>query len=367
MAIDFDKPPQQVIDQLVKLLEAAAARLRDQILSPPGRTANAQAWNQATAASRLAQINDELTRLKRGVAGWTSKAIESAFEQGVRTADKQAKDAGVRTDGSALRGSFTVIDRDAAELLARNIVGDVGAAIDGMAGNAGKLLRGMAATGITSQEVDEILAGRTILEGRSDVAIRELRTLIKKVHGETVTVKDKNGDDMTFKAGYYAEMVARTKTREAICKARHARLEDRGIDLVVVTGRQSKNFCSAYLGKVFSIGGSHPKYPPLSSLPGGGPPFHPNCSKSTTAFIEDLASKAALSAAEPDEALGQMLSSKDTSKLQRIFKDQGGAGAATERDQTLAEDIRARARAAGYEPPPLGTGRFNRPGRGGDA
>jgi len=42
---------------------------------------------------------------------------------------------------------------------------------------------------------------------------------------------------------------------------------------------------------VFYIGpGQHPRYPHFDSLPSGGPPFHPNCSKSVRAFVEDLAS-----------------------------------------------------------------------------
>jgi hypothetical protein len=140
---------------------------------------------------------------------------------------------------------------------------------------------------------------------------------------------------MTFDVGYYARMVATTKTREATTKARHARLAQQGIDLVVVQGRVSVNFCTAYLNKVFSISGKHPRYPALSSLPGGGPPFHPNCTKSTSPFIEELADPEEIEAGQPDPDLEPLLNVRDRSELQRRFQATQG--------RQLAEARRRRA------------------------
>ena len=54
--------------------------------------------------------------------------------------------------------------------------------------------------------------------------------------------------------------------------ARHERLGELGLDLVAFVGRVSDNFCSAFLGQVFSLSGTSNKYPAYASLPGGGPP-----------------------------------------------------------------------------------------------
>lgn len=52
-----------------------------------------------------------------------------------------------------------------------------------------------------------------------------------------------------------------------------------GYDLVQISTNPSTvgDFCDLYRGKVFSISGEHPFYPPLSSAPNGGTPFHPWC------------------------------------------------------------------------------------------
>jgi hypothetical protein len=120
--------------------------------------------------------------------------------------------------------------------------------------------------------------------------------------------------------GYYAELVARTRTREAQVQARHERLGELGIDLVSIVGRISNSFCTAFLGQVFSLSGTSAKYPAYASLPGGGPPFHPNCSKSTRPYVEALATQAQAEQAEtlPD---AQQLLGQDVATAQRRYKD----------------------------------------------
>ncbi|MEI8194998.1 MAG: phage minor capsid protein, partial [Phycisphaerae bacterium] len=281
---------------------------------------------------------------------------------------QQIKDAGLSDNSafsiaggqnSAFRGSFTMVDRKAVEVLARDTVGDLVKAAESLARTAATALRHMAATGVTKQEVNQILAGRAIIEGKPDLAIKELKALLEKVHGETVTIIDKNGDPIEFDTGTYARMVANTKTREAVCQARHERLSEKGIDLVQIVGRVSKNFCTAYLGKVYSLSGTDPKYPPLSSLPGGRgpfppPPFHPNCSKSTAPFIAGLASKAALKVAAQTSGDENFLNENNQSKLQKTFINSNQMQIAAQRQKNLVEDIRSRAIAAGYQPPPYG-------------
>jgi hypothetical protein len=143
---------------------------------------------------------------------------------------------------------------------------------------------------------------------------------LRAVHGDRVSIIDKNGDPMEFGVGHYADMVARTKTRQATVTARHGRLEELGLDLVSIVGRVSQYFCTAFLGQVFSLSGKSEKYPAYSELPGGGPPFHPNCSKSTRPFVEELADERQMAAAEPLEDAGTLLG-MDVSRAQRAFKD----------------------------------------------
>jgi hypothetical protein len=335
---DPDQPDPRLVAELVARYEASATRLRDRITDPPGKTARARKWNQARASQVLAQVDDEIAKLRGMAADWTGTALEASMRRGIAAADRQANEAGVVRNGSPLRGSFSVVDRGAVEVLARDTVSDLLKAADSMKAQANNALRRMAATGVTNAEVNTILSGG-VIEGRPRNAIRELREALKKVHGKQVTIIDKNGDPMTFSAGYYARMVAVTKTREATVKARHARLADRGIDLVTIVGRVSVNFCTAYLDKVFSISGGHPKYPPLSSLPGGGPPFHVNCTKSTAPFIEELADPEEIEVGEPDDDTARLLNVQDRSELQRRFQSLQGKSQAQGRRQKLAGGV----------------------------
>lgn len=316
---DPDQPDPQFADIIAGYYGDAANKLKEILINPPGKTDSAREWNQARASQILPQIRAAQQELKRKAAGWTSPALSAAMKQGTAVAHQQAIAAGVRQIPQ-LQGSFHVLDKYAVRRLAQDTYQSIAKGADGMAAKAEDCLRRMAATGVTNAEVNKILAGG-VIEGKPTQAIRELRDALRAVHGDKVTITDKNGDPMEFEAGYYARMVAITKTRQAVCEARHARLADMGLDLVRVVGRESKNFCSAYLGKVFSISGTSEKYPALSELPEGGPPFHPNCSKSTAPFIEDFATDAEKEAAARDDDTDKLLNVTDKSELQRRFQD----------------------------------------------
>ena len=59
----------------------------------------------------------------------------------------------------------------------------------------------------------------------------------------------------------------------------------------MVTGHGATDGGGFYEGRVFSVSGGSDTYPPLATLPNGGPPFHPNCRHNLAPFVEPLASK----------------------------------------------------------------------------
>jgi len=93
----------------------------------------------------------------------------------------------------------------------------------------------------------------------------------------------------TAKLGYrrlrldrYAEMVVRTKTRQAVTTARRNKLAETGHVLVKVNNRKSTvgDACDLYINKAFALTAiAAKKYgvPAVRELPNGGVPFHPNC------------------------------------------------------------------------------------------
>ncbi len=313
--------PTSSVDVLVRLYRRAATELREIVLHPPGGTSRARAFARTRATDQLRQVEDVLRKLGVDVAGWVGDHVPKAYLNGVIGARKQLEALGV--DGgedSAIRGSFSLIDTRAMEVLAQDIYADLSKATNAMGDGAKRAVRKTAQQDLSEVQINTILA-RGILLGKPQQAIADLRKDLEAVAGKQLTIINKNGDPMTFDTGKYAEMIARTKTREVMERARHNRLESSGIELVRVIGAVSVNFCSAYLGAVFSLKGNHPKYPPLSSLPGGkGPPFHPNCSKSTRPFIEDLASETQLREADGVADLAKMTGINATT-AQKRFKD----------------------------------------------
>jgi len=105
-----------------------------------------------------------------------------------------------------------------------------------------------------------------------------------------VSVIGKGGRRFTFALDYYAAMVASATKRQARTVAMLQRATEGGFDLVRVSPNPSvgDDWCNAYRGRVYSITGASPTYPPLASLPNGGPPFHPFCKHSISIHVPDF-------------------------------------------------------------------------------
>jgi len=351
VSFDPDKIDERIIQQAIRMYEEQARRLSTIVFQGPGSNNPNQEWTHARASVKYAQIQTEIDRLQRSATDWTSHAMSTSLRVGINNAQSQLVKSGIVNPKAKVDMSFAVLDRSAVKVVATDAADDFEKAAISMGDNAKTALRRMAATGVTNAEVNKIIAGG-IISGKPTEAIRELRETLRKVHGDFVTITNKNGGQTTFKVGYYAEMVARTKTREAVVTARHETFRNRGIDLVKITGSDSANFCTAFVNKVYSLSGNDPEYPSINVLPGDGPPFHPNCTKSTSPFSRAIASDAQLRAAKPD-ALSVPIT-KDTAALDRQFKDSHGQAAAKQRTREIADDIRARAKANNYQPPPSG-------------
>lgn len=74
---------------------------------------------------------------------------------------------------------------------------------------------------------------------------------------------------------------------------------------------------------------------PLSNRQMGGPPFHPQCSKTTAPFVEALASGEELAAGEPDPDTDRLLNVRDRSTLQQRFQSMNMGKIVRERSKTV--------------------------------
>ena len=307
--------PRAQTDLLRRVYQDAARKLHATLLKGPGTTAAARRFNQIRAAQLGVQIEAIAAKLKIDAAGWVGRNVADAARDGRERGEYQAAAMGLRPGGDLPRGSTALIDSRAIAVLARDAARDLYRAADGLAASGSRLLRATAQQAIPEADVARILAGGVAL-GEPTEATRELTAALRAVAGDRITIPLRSGGERSYEVGDYAEMVGRTKTRQATVLARHERLAELGLDLVRIVGRPSDNFCSAFLGQVFSLGGGHPRYPAYRSLPGGGPPFHPNCSKSTAPFVEELAGEAPALGDGPRRLLGV-----GPAEAQRRFRD----------------------------------------------
>lgn len=87
-----------------------------------------------------------------------------------------------------------------------------------------------------------------------------------------------------YKANTYAELVARTRTREAQSEAAINTIQEFGQDLIQISSHGTDtDICKEYEGKIFSLTGSTRGYPILTD----SPPYHPNCTLPDTEVYTD--------------------------------------------------------------------------------
>jgi len=88
-----------------------------------------------------------------------------------------------------------------------------------------------------------------------------------------------------YKANTYAELVARTRTREAQSQSTINIAANVGSDLVQVDSHNTTTeICIPFEGKIFSISGNDKDFPPLTMEP----PFHPNCLHNITIVFREV-------------------------------------------------------------------------------
>ncbi len=297
-----DAPNPILIRQLQEMLTGALARVRKLVENPPGGSDAGREWNRQRYASIHAQITRELDALKRLVAQWGGQAVSASAARGNADALRQLRQlsrAGWTPPGQGIDPHFAVVNFDSVRVLARDTVADLSRAIDATQESIGRTLRTMADNGLTVREVNEIMS-RGMIAGKPRDVVREITQSLQAIHGERLTIPTKGGGTMEYQTRDYAGMVARTRLREASVIARHERLDSVGIRHVVIIGNRTQWPCTAYLGKIYCLGKSDGKYPSIASI--DGPPFHPNCSKSTAPIVVDLATKQQLAEGRPDQS-----------------------------------------------------------------
>jgi hypothetical protein len=329
----------RVLSQAADRMNAAVAREIARLGAEPDSRAARFALGRAAALRR--QIDGIASRAKATVAPMAGTLSEQSVRQGQAQALRNLREMGVRVAGNGpdasagIEQDFTVINERAVTLAAQDITARLNQSVDAYAINARAVFRSLSAGPLSGPvreaRVSEIVA-QGIISGDPRTAIREMRRAIgdnigfaeldryRKLGNQLIEV-----GSATLNVRTYAEMVTRTRTREATVEASIDTQVEAGFDLGQITGANSANFCTRFLGLVVVLSGpARDGYPSIDELPDGPPPFHPNCSKSVAPYDAELSSAARTRAHER--------------RLASFRRDQAAG--------RLTEDLRARRGAA---------------------
>ncbi|MFS8640213.1 MAG: hypothetical protein LOD90_05275 [Symbiobacteriaceae bacterium] len=290
-------PTDRVVRELIRRYTEAHERTKERLEAAlkEGRRADAyRAW--------LREIRQELARLRiltlRWAAGGEGEpgAIEQAWLQGAEQALRDLQRAGQDVPQSLL-----VIPRDALQAAVEQLVLSLDEAL-WMAARQAQGLMAAAATldqgertrqepRIIGRQVNDELrragleaVARKITEGLS---VRDMRRILVEdlVQRGITVVTDQAGRRWSLEA--YADMVARTTSREMYTEGTLRVVQRLGHDLVrISTHWPTCDLCAARQGRVVSLSGRTEGWPTLDEI--GRPPFHPRCGHSASPVVIDM-------------------------------------------------------------------------------
>ena len=269
-------PPVSSTEQLIKLyLKAQETLIREiQALTVKGNLSTAQLKSQLLTA-----VNRTLTELADQTHEWSAANIPGDIAAGVREADAAIAEQFISAgqDIPDFPAAFAVIDPETVEVVVAGIDDTFDQIIEFTAERLGRNFTQIANEAISTK----IVTGQTVKQAQ----IR----LVEMLNNEgIVAFVDRGGRE--WQLSTYAEMVARSTTREITNLASVNRSRQVAGDLVIMSAHATScPICWPLQGRVYSISGTNPNYPPLETAWSGGfANIHPNCRHSVKPYIPAL-------------------------------------------------------------------------------
>lgn len=221
-----------------------------------------------TAVYRLRQlqaVERELRTLGQRTGPLARDLALEAYGAGARVVEIVQAEVATAEQAAAVGFDFTGNHRRAAAVFADNIANRVGGAAELVGRRTDDAFRRVA----LEEAAQGVVGGST----RREVSASIERRLVREGVTDALTgFVDRAG--RRWQLDIYAEMVARTTTREAVTAGTRNRWQEVGGDLVTISSHNtSTEICQAYEGNTYSLTGRTPGYDVLDQEP----PFHPNC------------------------------------------------------------------------------------------
>jgi len=230
----------------------------------------------ATAAEtfRLTQIKSQIKTIVTRLNIIMSRNIKGMIGGYMGNAKDFATWKISQLGGGALKTSFAQVNAKTAEVLADQMLFDLVTANESMLRTTAGFLRATQQQAIKEETINKALM-EGVIQGTTRKAVSDTiyKALAQAVgEGQLVTINGRHYDPLK-----YAELVTRTRMREAASEAIVNTSLEYGSDLVQVSlhehDDQPGDSCPEFAGKIFSISGQDADFPPLDERP----PFHPRC------------------------------------------------------------------------------------------
>lgn len=234
-------------------------------------------------ATMLQRVREQLQKLDQEALKYCEEVLPRYYLVGASAVDAQVALMSV----AAIEGFNNILHTHAIQRAVRDTFSDLARNTRYMEEEIKTILRN------TSKEIISRQMGTG--ESRKTI-LKQLKTELK-AKGITSFV---DAGKKHWTIDNYADMLLKTKPRILVNEGTLDRMKvyqeaypnsKNSFDLIRLSNHGAKDWCRYYEGKVFSISGNHPKYPPVSSLPNGYATLHPRCRHYFQPYIEELKGK----------------------------------------------------------------------------
>lgn len=257
-------------EELIKLFTSAQAELIRllQVVEPRGTVTKYR-------KELLTQINKELELLQKNATPVMESLIKQSYVKGILFVNRKLGKKINSTKEADILKELSKTHRKTINVFIRNKLGEL---------NDVCYFVGRQIKDVIKEATDEAIGLKL---GTNETLKECKKNILKKFSERGITaIKTKNGRQIRLDA--YAEMVARSTTREVTNTATILQVQELGYDLVKISEHPGAcPICQKYQGRVYSISGKDLRFPKLDiAFSSGYANIHPNCRHTLEPYIE---------------------------------------------------------------------------------
>lgn len=261
------------ISELIKVYRNSQKRLQRQLTK-----ASLSNFADFRIGQQIAQIKAIIRALNAEARDVAEKGVPESYRTGTDAAVLALKQQGVKVEAVNLG---TRIHTQAVGRIVDQMTEDLIQANASIERSARQILRETQQSLLDERRINQILASGAI----------EGETLPETTKRLSTELRNRLGDGQFVQAGSrhftpedYAEIVVRTRTREAVTEGSLNIGVEYGVDLFQVSVHSNAcPVCQEFQGKVFSLTGATDGFPKLTRKP----PYHPRCRHVLLGYIPD--------------------------------------------------------------------------------